>query len=200
MYEWAVRRLLVGICIYGQVIKKRREDQVVQVDRRLLLGTNEELEEALFQSEDSSTLNTSFIERHNLCIRQSSAYLSRRTPCHARRPEFLINHMALLMMYYNFVRVRMALNFGKTLKTTAMQAGLAQKRLSFRDIFAGQAVFFFVLIVIFGKLQQIVFQAVSVELQGKVIRSQQHLPREAPIFDNAVELLALVSCHASSVG
>ena len=62
--------LLLGGCIYGQVIKKRRENRVGRVDRRLLLGTDTHLEEALFYSEDSSTLNTSFIERHNLTIRQ----------------------------------------------------------------------------------------------------------------------------------
>ena len=38
MYEWAAKRLLLGVCIYGQVIKKRRENRVVRVDRRLLLG------------------------------------------------------------------------------------------------------------------------------------------------------------------
>ncbi len=48
MYEWAAKRLLVGVCIFGQIIKKRRENRVVQVDRRLLLGTNAELEEAFF--------------------------------------------------------------------------------------------------------------------------------------------------------
>ncbi len=72
MYEWAAKRLLLGVCIYGQVIKKRRENRVVRVDRRLLLGTQGELEEALFHSEDSSTLNTSFVERHNLTIRQGA--------------------------------------------------------------------------------------------------------------------------------
>jgi len=180
MYEWAVKRLLAGICIYGQVIKKRRENRVIRVDRRLLLGTKSELEEALLHSEDSSTLNTSFVERHNLTIRQGSAYLGRRTPCHARHSSYLIGQMALMMMYYNFVRPHMALKFGKIVRTLAMQAGLAKNRLSFRDIFAGQAVFLFVLIVIFGKLSQIVFQAISVGLRGIVIRGQQHLPKEAP--------------------
>lgn len=85
MYEWAVKKLLAGVCIYGQVIKKRRENRVIRVHRRLLLGTKSELEEALFHSEDSNTLNTRFVERHNLTIRQGSAYLGRRTPCHARR-------------------------------------------------------------------------------------------------------------------
>ena len=149
MYEWATKRFLVGVCIYGQVIKKRRENRVVRVDRRLLLGTDAELEEALLFSEDSSTLNTSFIERHNLTIRQGSAYLGRRTPCHARRTEFLVGHMALLMAYYNFMRPHRALKFGTTLRTPAMQAGLVKKCLSFRDLFTSQEAFFlFYLIVV----------------------------------------------------
>ena len=132
VYEWAAKRLLSGICIYGQVIKKRRENRVVRVDRRLLLGTQAELEETLFHSEDSTTLNTSFIERHNLTIRQGCSYLGRRTSCHARHTEFLEGQVALLMAYYNFVRPHSALRFGKTVRTPAMQAGLVRRRLSFR--------------------------------------------------------------------
>ncbi len=142
MYEWAAKRFMGGVCIFGQVIKKRRENRVVQVNRRLLLGTNAELEETLFHSEDSSTLNTSFIERHNLTIRQGSAYLGRRTPSHARRTEFLVGQMALLTTYYNFVRPHMALKFGKTLRTPAMQAGLTKKRFSFREVFTSRSAFF----------------------------------------------------------
>ena len=139
MYEWVAKRLLLGICIYGQVVKKRRENRVVRIDRRLLLGTQAELDEALFRSEDSSTLNTSFIERHNLTIRQGCSYLGRRIPCHARRTEFLEGQVALLMAYYNFLRPHSALKFGKTIRTPAMQAGLAKKRLSFRDLFTSRA-------------------------------------------------------------
>ena len=149
MYEWAAKRLLLGVCIYGQVIKKRRENRVVRVDRRLLLGTQGELEEALFHSEDSSTLNTSFVERHNLTIRQGCSYLGRRTPCHARRTELLEGHVALLMTYYNFVRSHSALRFGRTMRTPAMQGGLAKNRLSFREVFTSRAAFLlFVLIAI----------------------------------------------------
>ena len=142
MYEWAAKRLLLGVCIYGQVIKKRRENRVVRVDQRLLLGTPAKLEETLFHSEDSSTLNTSFVERHNLTIRQGCSYLGRRTPCHARCTEFLEGQVALLMAYYNFLRPHRALKFGKTLRTPAMQAGLAKRRLSFRDVFTSQVAFF----------------------------------------------------------
>jgi transposase-like protein/IS1 family transposase len=166
MYEWAVKRLLVGACIFGQVIKQRRENRVVRVDRRLLLGTDAELERALLHSEDSSTLNTSFVERHNLTIRQSSAYLNRRTPCHARRTEFLVGHMALLTTYYNFVRPHMALKFGKTLRTPAMQAGLTKKRLSFREVFTSRSAFFFVLIVAVARYCRFKSRIVSFRLWG----------------------------------
>jgi hypothetical protein len=48
------------------------------------------------ESEDSETLNTSFVERLNLTIRQGSAYLRRRSPCHARCEDQLREHVELL--------------------------------------------------------------------------------------------------------
>ena len=45
-------------------------------------------------------MNTSFIERLNLTIRQSSAYLSRRTLSHARSTERLDEHLELLRYYH----------------------------------------------------------------------------------------------------
>ena len=89
------------------------------------------------------------MERHNLTIRQGCSYLGRRTPCHARRTEFLEGHVALLMAYYNFVRPHSALRFGRTMRTPAMQGGLAKNRLSFREVFTSRAAFLlFVLIAI----------------------------------------------------
>ena len=155
MYEWAVKRLLVGVCIYGQVIKQRRENQVIRVDRKLLLGTQAELEESLFHSEDSKTLNTSFVERHNLTIRQGCPYLGRRTPSHARRSKSLTDQMALMMLYYNFVRPHMALRFGELVKTPAMQAGLVMKTISFREVFT--TLFFFFFIAYFVKYYRLDF-------------------------------------------
>ena len=80
-------------------------------------------------------MNTSFIERLNLTIRQSSAYLSRRTLSHARSTERLDEHLELLRCYYNFVRPHGALKFGREIRTPAMQAGLTIRRLTFRGIF-----------------------------------------------------------------
>ena len=108
----------------------------MRVDRCLAIGTQKRLDEALLKSEDSGTLNTSFIERLPLTIRQGSAYLSRRTPCHARCADRLRQHVELLRCYYNFVRPHRGLKFGTTYRTPAMQAGLVRKRLSFRQTFA----------------------------------------------------------------
>ncbi len=80
-------------------------------------------------------MNTSFIERLNLTIRQSSAYLSRRTLSHARVQDTLEAHHELLRCYYNFVRQHWALKFGRETRTPAMQAGLATRQLTLRDIF-----------------------------------------------------------------
>ena len=134
-YQKVIRRFFGPACLYGQVLKTRRNDRIIKVERRALHGTAWRFDDALNNSEDSSTLNTSFIERLNLTIRQSSAYLSRRTLSHARSTERLDEHLELLRCYYNFVRPHGALKFGREIRTPAMQAGLTTRRLTFRDIF-----------------------------------------------------------------
>ena len=137
-YERVVRRVFGPACLYGQVLKTRRNDRIVKVERRALVGTARRLEEALNNSEDSSTLNTSFIERLNLTIRQGSAYLRRRSPCHARCADQLREHVELLRCHYNFVRRHGALKFGRETRTPAMQAGLVSRRLTLSDIFTAR--------------------------------------------------------------
>ena len=88
-YGTVIRRVFGPAALYAQVIKTRRHDRVVRVARRAVIGTAWRLDDALTRSEDSSTVNTSFIERLNLTIRQGSAYLSRRTLSHARVQDTL---------------------------------------------------------------------------------------------------------------
>ena len=141
-YSWATKNLLKCICLYAQVIKKRRKNRVINVERRLIIGTKQKLDQLLFESEDSSTINTSFIERLNLTLRQGCAYLGRRTACHSRRKDLLADNLALQMCYYNFVRPHSALKFGSETRTPAMQAGLVKKQLSFREIFTEMEILF----------------------------------------------------------
>jgi len=111
-YAKVIRRVLGPACLYGQVIKTRRNDRIIKVERRAVIGGAWRFEQALNASEDSSKLNPSFIERLNLTIRQGSSYLFRRTICHARWKERLEDHLELLRCYYNFIRPHRALKFG----------------------------------------------------------------------------------------
>jgi IS1 family transposase len=124
-YAKVIRRIFGPACLYGQVIKTRRNDRIIKVERRELVGAAWRFEQALRVSEDSSKLNTSFIERLNLTIRQGFAYLCRRTICHARWKERLEDHLELFRCYYNFIRPHRALKFGSEVRTPTMQAGLA---------------------------------------------------------------------------
>ena len=63
------------------------------------------------------------------------SWISRRTLSHARSTERLDEHLELLRCYYNFVRPHGTLNFGREIRTPAMQASLTTRRLTFRDIF-----------------------------------------------------------------
>ena len=139
-YERVVRQVFGPTCLFGQVLKTRRNDRIIKVERCEIIGERWKFERALGESEDSHQLNTSFIERLNLTIRQGSAYLSRRSLAHARWRGRLVDHIDLLRCHYNFVRPHRALKFGTEFRTPAMQAGLTKRRLSFRDIFTLETV------------------------------------------------------------
>ena len=133
-YVGVMERLFGSACVYGQVLKTRRNDRVVRVERRRRIGTAGRLKAALWESEDSETLNTSFVERLNLTIRQGSAYLRRRSPCHARGADQLHGHVDLLRCSYNVIRPHRALKFGRETRTPAMQAGLVNAPMNWSDI------------------------------------------------------------------
>ena len=75
------------------MLKTRRNDRVVRVERRRRIGPAGRLQAALWESEDSETLHTSFVERLTLTIRPGSAYVRRRSPCHARGADQLHGHV-----------------------------------------------------------------------------------------------------------
>ena len=134
-----IERLLGSACVYGPVLKTRRNDRVVRVERRRRIGPAGRLQAALWESEDSETLNTSFVERLNLTIRQGSAYVRRRSPCHARGADQLHGHVDRLRCSYNVIRPHRALQCGRETRTPAMQAGLVNAPMNWSDIFTAPA-------------------------------------------------------------
>ena len=119
-YVGVIARLFGSACVSGHVLKTRRNDRVVRVERRRRIGTAGRLKAALWESEDSETLNTSFVERLTRTIRQGSAYVRRRSPCHARGADQLHGHVDLLRCSYNVIRPHRALKFGRETRTPAM--------------------------------------------------------------------------------
>jgi transposase-like protein/IS1 family transposase len=162
-YERVIGRVFGPACVYGQVIKTRRNDHVVKVERRAVIGTGG-LQQALRNSEDSLKLNTSFVERLNLTIRQGSAYLGRRTICQARWKERLEDHIELFRCYYNFIRPHRALKFGTAVRTPAWQAGLTNRALTLREIFSSKMVFLALKNLLFKTLWGVSFRIAAVRV------------------------------------
>ena len=132
-------RLFGSACVSGHVLKTRRNDRGVRVERRRRIGPAGRLKAALWESEDSETLHTSFVERLNLTIRHGSAYLRRRSPCHARGADPLHGHVDLLRGSYNCIRPHRALKCGRETRTPAMHAGLVNAPMNWSDIFTAPA-------------------------------------------------------------
>ena len=54
-YFGVIARFFGSECVYGQVLKTRRHDRVVRVERRVKIGTTTRLKAALWESEDSAS-------------------------------------------------------------------------------------------------------------------------------------------------
>ena len=135
LYTRVIKNVWGASCVYAQVVKTLRNNRIVKVVQTLIIGTSDQLRQALMHSEDSTTVNTSFIERLHLTIRQCCAYLGRRRLSHTRQQTPLSDHLEVVRWFYNFMRPHRGLKFGKVIRTPAMQAGLARKRLRFGDLF-----------------------------------------------------------------
>jgi len=137
--------------IYGQVKKTYRCRKLVQVTHMMRCGTRAALREALIRLGLSGRLNTAFIERVNLTLRQSVAALIRRTWSTMQEAPQLLLHLEWWRAYYHFVRPHGSLRVrlsqprargGKRQpqryrqRTPAMAAGVTSRRWTVRDLLA----------------------------------------------------------------
>jgi transposase InsO family protein len=114
-------------------------------------GTREALRSALRGLGLSGKLNTAFVERVNLTVRQSVAALIRRSWSTMQEAPQLLLHLEWWRAYYHFVRphesLRQALAYpldrgGKRRpqryrqRTPAMAAGVTSRRWTVRDLLA----------------------------------------------------------------
>jgi len=87
--------------LYAQVLKTTRRRRLVRLTRRVVFGMQEAVEQVL--SAYGWQINTSFIERINLSIRQHVAAVGRRVNTLCKGEDGLRQQLALYHAYYNFV-------------------------------------------------------------------------------------------------
>ena len=95
--------------LYGQVKKTYRRRRLVRVVPRMRWGTRPALVTGLQTLGLRGTVNTAFVERVNLLLRQSVAGLARRTWSTSQTAAGLLVHLEWWRAYYHFVRPHQAL-------------------------------------------------------------------------------------------
>jgi IS1 family transposase len=87
--------------LYAQVVKSYRRRRLVGVTHRVVFGTRLAIEPVLARC--GWTINTSFIERLNLDLRQRVAAIGRRVNTLSQREAGLRDQLVLFQVYHNFV-------------------------------------------------------------------------------------------------
>jgi len=84
-----------------QVVKQRVEG-VLNVERRIVQGAQDMVQDLIQITQGKGVINTAFIERLNATFRQRIHSLTRRTRTIAQHPETLLTAMYLVGCFYNF--------------------------------------------------------------------------------------------------
>jgi hypothetical protein len=87
---------------YATVHKERQGGRVVAVSSKVLYGTEEQVEQTLAKSEQSRTINTSFVERWFGTQRQFNARKKRKAYTFSKELSFHQACTWLVVLWYNF--------------------------------------------------------------------------------------------------
>jgi IS1 family transposase len=126
---------------YATVHKEKEGGRVVEVTQRLVLGSEERLEETLAESERSQTVNTSFVERYHGTHRQFNARKKRKAYTFSKELCFHEAAVWLVVVWYNFgwcvrtLRQKVQEDPPRyRQRTPAMAAGLADHAWTMREL------------------------------------------------------------------
>ena len=86
--------------LYAQVVKTVRRRRLVNVQHRVVFGTLEAIKQVLAAC--GWQINTAFVERLNLSLRQHVAAMGRRVSTLCKGEEGVHQQLALYHVYYNF--------------------------------------------------------------------------------------------------
>jgi transposase-like protein len=135
-----------GVSI-AQVVKQYARKRVVGVTRRIVQGTQEQINALLAQTQGGGVINTAFIERLNATFRSRLCALVRRGRALARQKTSLRAAMYLVGTVYNFCTYHKSLRVPIYLprnrvrwiqRTPAIAAGIADHRWTVNELLCFQ--------------------------------------------------------------
>ncbi len=131
--------------LYAQVVKSYRRRRITGVKHRVVFGSRETIGSIL--TKRGWKINTSFVERLNLDLRQHVAAIGRRVNTLCKHEAGLRQQLAIFQAYHNFVMPHASLRLplpgvGDRVesgqrwqpRTPAMAAGLTDRRWSLREV------------------------------------------------------------------
>ena len=116
--------------LHGQLIKRKHKRKLTCTHTRMTIGKRSKLFDILEEHGFNPIIQTAFIERVNLSIRQGISLLTRRTWSTARSEDYLLMHVEWWRAYYHFIRPHESLKG----QTPAMNLGLTDQIWSVRDM------------------------------------------------------------------
>ena len=133
--HWRVDKNL----LYGQFRKVRNGFRIANIYTVVQWGERQAIKTRLQAIGATGKIQTSFVERLNLTLRELTAPLSRRTWSIAYDRKHLLLHIEWVRSYYHFARPHMALKRvygnGRTrYLTPAVAAGVAKRRYEVREL------------------------------------------------------------------
>jgi IS1 family transposase len=123
--------------LYATVHKHRKGGIITKVDRIVEFGTPEAVKARLANS-PSKNINTSYVERINLDLREWDSNLSRKSMAFAKAFPSFEAKVDLTMFRYNFIRPHRSLSkpikLGGRKNTPTMAAGIANRPWSMKEL------------------------------------------------------------------
>ena len=115
---------------YAVVHKTREKGRVVKVERRIVYGNEQRIDEKIANS-PGKKINTSYIERSNGTLRQTDGHLRRKSQTFAKEMPHFKARLAVIILTYNCIRPHNTLSKNpdktRTPRTPALVAGLIEK-------------------------------------------------------------------------